>query len=290
VSKRAHYHTAADGTRLFARDEGPLDSALLPLLCLPGLTRNSGDFDPVFKRYAKTRRVIAMDFRGRGHSAHAADPLSYRPDVEMADTIEFLDALDVPRVAVLGTSRGGIVGLLMGTLAATHIEGLMLNDVGCKLEQAGLLRIRALVTAQPVFKTWTEAAKVYAQNARGFSHVTQAQWLKVVKRIYFKTPHGIAPAHDPRLVATLPSDAEIMSGQIAELWGLLPPLNGTPFALLRGEGSDLLSTETVQRMQELSSHLVATAVPKRGHVPFLDEPESISAMDRWLEEVNQTAS
>jgi pimeloyl-ACP methyl ester carboxylesterase len=286
VSKREHIHIAADGTRLYARDEGPLQSTLLPLLCLPGLTRHSGDFDPVFKRYAKSRRVIAMDFRGRGGSAQASDPATYRPDVEMADTIEFLDALNVPRVAVLGTSRGGIVGLLMGTMAATHIEGLMLNDVGCKLEQAGLLRIRNLVAAQPVFRTWDKAATVYARNARGFSRIAKAKWITVVRRIYFETEAGIIPKHDPALASTLPSDAQIKAGQVAELWSLLPPFAGTPLALLRGEGSDLLSQATVEQMRQASPHLVATTIPHRGHVPFLDEPKSKTAIDAWLAEVD----
>jgi pimeloyl-ACP methyl ester carboxylesterase len=286
VTRRDHFHTVEDGTRLYARDEGPLDDARLPLLCLPGLTRHSSDFDPVFARYASTRRVIAMDFRGRGRSSHASDPATYQPLVEMQDTISFLDQLNIARMAVLGTSRGGIVGLLMGSLAATHIEGLMLNDVGCRLEPDGLLRIRNLVSAQPVFKTWTEAAKAYAKNQRGFSRLSQRQWMQVVKRIYFKTDAGVAPVHDPALARTLPSDVEIKAGQVAELWTLLPPFNGTPFALLRGAGSDLLSAETVSRMQQASPQLVATTVPKRGHVPFLDEAESVAAIDAWLDDVD----
>jgi pimeloyl-ACP methyl ester carboxylesterase len=250
------------------------------------LTRHSGDFEPVFQRFAENRRVIAMDFRGRGKSAHAADPASYQPLVEMQDTIEFLDALDVARVAVLGTSRGGIVGLLMGSLASTHIEGLMLNDVGCKLEPAGLLRIRRLVAVQPVFDSWGHAAKTYAEAARGFSGISHSEWVAVVRRIYSEQAAGILPVHDPALIDTLPSEADISAGNVAELWALLPPLNGTPLALLRGEGSDLLSAETVAKMTAASPDLIATTVPDRGHVPFLNEPESVAAIDAWLARVD----
>jgi pimeloyl-ACP methyl ester carboxylesterase len=287
VNKREHFHQAADGTRLYACDAGPLDGALTPLLCLPGLTRHAGDFETVFERFAKTRRVIAIDFRGRGKSAHASDPSTYRPDVELQDTLGILHALEVERVALLGTSRGGIVGLLMASLANHHLAGLLLNDVGCKLEKAGLLRIRKLVTAQPVFKTWDEAAKRFGKNARGFKGISQAQWLQVVRRIFVESAVGIAPVHDPALANTLPSDAVIKAGGVAELWTLLPALGGLPFALLHGAGSDLLSADTVEHMQHAAPELVVTTVAKRGHVPFLDEPESIAAISDWLGMVDQ---
>lgn len=277
---------AADGTQLFARDDGPLNN-LTPLLCLPGLTRNSRDFEPVFDRYAKRRRVIAMDFRGRGLSARAADPQTYRVDVELQDTLAFLQSLNVESVAVLGTSRGGIVGMLMAAYAKSFLAGLMLNDIGCELKTDGLQRIKDYVGTPKFHKTWDDVGRSIAAGARGFSNVTSAQWVEMAKRIYVKTDLGIGPSHDPALAATLPSDDDIRSGKVGELWSILPALADVPFALMRGEGSDLLTVETVERMQRELPSLVVTTIPERGHVPFLDEAESVGALDGWLVAVDQ---
>jgi pimeloyl-ACP methyl ester carboxylesterase len=283
---REHWHMAADGTQLYARDFGALGGDITPLLCLPGLTRNSLDFEPVYERFATSRRVIGMDFRGRGKSAHAADPLTYRPDVELQDTLAFLDALGIPRVAVLGTSRGGIVGMLMGTAAKSRLAGLCLNDVGCKLDAEGLLRIIAYVGEAQSHASWEAAALAFARSSVGFGDVSQDAWASVVRRIYREDHGRIVQSHDLNLSATLPSPADIASGKIQELWGLLPALTDVPFALLRGAGSDLLSAETMGKMADAVPDLVCTTVQRRGHVPFLDEPESVSAITHWLERID----
>jgi pimeloyl-ACP methyl ester carboxylesterase len=281
-----HWHAAPDGTRLFAREVGPHRPDQVPLLCLPGLTRNSSDFEPVFEIFGTTRRVIAMDFRGRGKSDHAADPLTYRPDVELQDTLGFLDALRVERVAILGTSRGGIVGMLMAALAKNRMAGLFLNDIGCKLEAAGLLRIMGYVGTAQTYKSWNDVAKQTAQSAVGFSGVSPKLWMAVVKRIYRESDDGIVQSHDLALSQTLPSVQAVTEGKLPELWSLMSALSDLPFALLRGEGSDLLSVDTVARMAELVPDLVTTTVAGRGHVPFLDEPESVAAIQTWLERVD----
>jgi pimeloyl-ACP methyl ester carboxylesterase len=284
---REHWHISADATRLFARDEGPVESSLAPLLCLPGLTRHSGDFEPVFTVFGPKRRVIAMDFRGRGRSAKAAASETYRPDVELQDSLGFLDQLGISRVAVLGTSRGGIVGMLMAAFAKPRLAGLMLNDVGCALNQDGLLSIKDHVVTMPRFQNWTDAALAFSRGSRGFSNVSAAQWQSVVRNIYFEADDGIGPQHDPRLADTLPSADDIRNGKVAELWSLLPTMQNIPFGLLRGSGSDLLSLTTVQRMQADAPNLVAHRIADRGHVPFLDEIDSVAAIEQWLADVDQ---
>ncbi len=286
MTEREHWHTGADGTWLFARDVGPLDTGVTPLLCLPGLTRNSRDFQPVFEHFGKARRVVAMDFRGRGNSSHATDPLTYRPDVELQDTLGFLDMLKLERVAVLGTSRGGIVGMLMAGLATQRLAGLCLNDVGCKLEATGLLRIMDYVGAPRCFSSWQDAALQFSHASIGFNALSPKQWVEVVKRIFRETDVGIVHNHDLALAQTLPAVQDVTDGKVPELWGVLPALTDVPFALLRGEGSDLLSEETLRRMADAVPDLVTTTVHGRGHVPFLDEPESIAALRHWLERVD----
>ncbi len=278
------YCTAKDGTRLHALHWGPHDASATPLLCLPGLTRNGRDFEPVATEFSSMRSVIAVDLRGRGKSGHA-DPATYRPDVELADTITLLDRLRIERVAVLGTSRGGIVGVLMANLHPNRIAGLFLVDVGAKLEPEGLLRIAGYLGKPTQFVSWSEAAVALKKSSHGFDGVDDATWQAAARRIYVERNGTIQPDYDMGLASNFPSAADINEGKIADLWPLVPALTKIPLGLLRGSGSDLLSQTTVQKMKEALPHLLHAKVPGRGHVPFLDEPESIAAIREWLGQV-----
>jgi pimeloyl-ACP methyl ester carboxylesterase len=282
VTQRDVYVTAADGTRLYVDDRGAIASPLIPVLCLPGLTRNSQDFEPVFDLLEGKRRVIAMDLRGRGRSARANDPATYTPATELQDVLAVLDHLQLERVALIGTSRGGIVGMAMAALAKQRLAGLFLNDIGGQIEAVSLQRI-AETTGRPVrYPNWDKAAEGFARNAVGFAALPHETWLKVVKRIYRESDGQIVENHDLALAKTLSPPEAIAAGKPAELWALVPALEDLPVALLRGEGSDLLSPATVKRMQGMLPKIRVTTVPGRGHVPFLDEAESVAAIEEWL--------
>lgn len=281
---------AADGTRIFVELHGGPSTAL-PLLCLPGLTRNSRDFEPVVAHFAAERPVLTIDFRGRGRSDYAADPLTYRPDVELADTITVLAAFGIARVALLGTSRGGIVGMLMAAQHPEILAGLFLNDIGPRIEPASLLRILGYVGVPVRFTDWESAARAYADTAPGFSNVKPEQWLTAVKRAYTTNAEaGIVPNYDMRLAATLPSADDVRAEKTAELWPLLPALAQIPVTCLRGTGSDLLSEETLHKLKSALPNAETVVVPDRGHAPFLDEPESLAALQRWLARVEVRAN
>lgn len=285
---RHHHLPAPDGTSLHVAEAGPVDGAALPLLCLPGLTRKWLDFEPVFARWATHRRVVAMDFRGRGLSAQA-DPATYRPDVEAQDTLHLLRTLNIPRVALLGTSRGGIVGMVMANMAPEVLAGLCLNDIGARLEPEGLLRIMGYVGKPVSHPTWQAAADAVKQASSGFTGMENHQWLAMAQRMYREVDGRIVHTHDLALAQSLPSKDDVQQGKLPELWHLLPALANMPVSLLRGSGSDLLSAETVSRMEGALPQLDATSVPGRGHVPLLDEPESTAAITRWLSRVDAAA-
>ncbi|MFO1034847.1 MAG: alpha/beta hydrolase, partial [Hyphomicrobiales bacterium] len=189
-------------------------------------------------------------------------------------------------VTLLGTSRGGIIGMVIALVQPQFLAGLMLNDVGPRLEPAGLLRIGKYVGASPCYRDWATAARSFAATQDGFSGVSAATWDAVVRRIYVETPEGIRPQHDPALKTTFPDAETIEAGKLPELWDVIPALQQLPVSVLRGANSDLLSPETVERMAGLLPQLDATSVAGRGHVPFLDEPESIAAIARWLSRVD----
>ncbi len=275
-----------DGLTLFARDYAAPRSALTPLLCLPGLTRNSKDFETVAPWLAQTRRVIAADFRGRGLSHYASDPASYRPDAELSDMIGLLNYLKIDRVAVIGTSRGGIVGMLMAAFFRDRMAGLLLNDVGPELDRGGLLRIRSYLGVQSEFTSWESAVASLKANNSGFESLTAEEWRAFAQRV-FRPVDGLPRIdYDPALLHTFPSIEDITAGRVANLWEFFGKIADLPVSVLRGENSDLLSAATVAAMKQVNSGLVATTIAARGHAPFLDEAGAKDALAHWLERVD----
>jgi pimeloyl-ACP methyl ester carboxylesterase len=275
-----HIVTAADGVKLYARRYGA-NGGLTPAVCLPGLTRNARDFETIAPRLSASRPVLALDFRGRGQSGRA-DPASYRPDQEAADTLGVLDHLGIGRFAIIGTSRGGIVAMVMAALALPRMAGVLFNDIGPRIEKAGLLRIRSYLGSDPRCETWAEAVAALKVSNPGFPDLSEDDWLSFARRVYREVDGRPRADYDPALSVNFPSVEEIEAGTLAELWPLFAMLQSLPCLVLRGENSDLLSAATVTQMQQNHPLLAAATIPRRGHVPFLDEPDSIAAMEAWL--------
>ena len=272
--------------RLFARDYSSTALKSNPLLCLPGLTRNSKDFETIAPWLAQGRRVVALDFRGRGLSQYAKDSASYRPDIELADMIGLLNFLKIDRVAVIGTSRGGIVGMLMAALHRKRLAGLCLNDIGPEIEPAGLLRIRRYLGVQTEFESWDAAIAGLKSNNPGFQSLTADEWKAFAHRV-FKSVDGLPRFdYDAALAQTFPTVEDIEAGRVASLWEIFALTAGLPISVLRGEHSDLLSLATVETMRRQNAELDATTISNRGHAPFLDEREAKEAILRWLARVD----
>ncbi|MEM9175773.1 MAG: alpha/beta hydrolase [Myxococcota bacterium] len=272
----------ADGLRLFYRDFGA-DRSGTPVVCLPGLTRNSRDFDDVAARMASRRRVVTMDFRGRGHSDPDPDWRNYHPGTYVADVGALLDALEIPRVIVLGTSLGGICGMVMSALPGERVAGVILNDVGPEIHPAGLARVQAYTgRAEPV-GSWAEAlAQAKQTYGDALPGLDEAGFAKVARNTYREDAQGV-----PRL------DLDLAIGRaVRELpppggdpWQLFAALRDLPVTLLWGVLSDILTADIVERMQAEKPDLEVVRVPNRGHVPLLDEPECLAAIDGFLDRV-----
>jgi pimeloyl-ACP methyl ester carboxylesterase len=285
VDYAEHLVSAADGTELYARDYAANRSGLVPIVCLPGLTRNSKDFETIAPRLAETRRVLAFDFRGRGRSGRA-DPATYRPDQEVADTLHVLDTLGIARFAIIGTSRGGIAAMVMAARALPRMAGVLFNDIGPKIDKAGLLRIRSYLGTDPQFADWAAAVAALKSSNPGFDTLSEDEWLAFARRVY-RAVNGVPRAdYDPALAQNFPSVADIEAGKVPELWPLLDMMADVPSLVLRGVHSDLLSAEIVDTMHQHHRRLASVTVQDRGHVPFLDEPESLAAIADWLSAVD----
>lgn len=282
---RAVRFRTADGLELFARDYGPSEASVTPVLCLAGLTRNAKDAHRLAVRLAEGRRVVAPDYRGRGLSDYAPDWSTYRVEVEMADAIALMDWLGIDQAVVIGTSRGGLIAMLMAARHRHRLAGVLLNDIGPVLEPAGLMRIASYLGRKPRFATWRGAVAAVKRTNPGFASLDEAEWLAFARRLFRDENGRPALDYDPNLARAFPRRGAIAAGAVAPLWELFKALDGLPATALRAEHSDLLSPATFARMAEEIAGLDAVTVKDRGHAPFLDEPESLAAVDRLLARV-----
>jgi pimeloyl-ACP methyl ester carboxylesterase len=268
--------TAPDGTGLHVTDEGPRDA--LPVLCLAGLTRNGTDFDYVAPHLSDVR-LIRMDYRGRGRSDRA-DPTTYQVAVEAADALALLDHLGIARAAILGTSRGGLIAMVLAATAKNRLAGVCLNDIGPEIAPEGLDAIAAFVGRPPGYRSFEDAALARARFMAGFEDVPMARWRAEAKKHYIEGPEGLGINYDPRL-----RDAFLAAfdAPAPDLWPLFDALADLPVALIRGANSDLLTPETAAEMRRRRPDMLFADVPGRGHVPFLDEPEAVAVIRAWLE-------
>lgn len=279
------YWWSPDGLRLHYRDYAGGGDGRPPLLCLPGLTRNARDFEPLAARLAGEWRLICPDMRGRAESAYAKDAMTYVPLTYMQDISRLLADLAITRFVAVGTSLGGIITMLM---AATHREwlaGALLNDVGPALEEEGLARIRTYVGVNQSHPTWVHAARALADaNGDVYPGYDLQAWLAMAKRLYRLNSGGrIVLDYDMKVaepIRAMGTEAGV------DMWPVMKAFSGMPTLLLRGERSDLLGTATAQRMAaEIGPGAELVTVPGVGHAPVLDEPESVAAIDRLLARV-----
>lgn len=264
--------TAEDGASLAYRDEG----AGLPLLCLPGLTRSMADFDYLI-RHLPPVRLIRMDYRGRGTSDWTG-AATYTVDQEGRDALALLNHLGVPKAAILGTSRGGLIGMVLGAVARDRVLGLCMNDVGPEIARDGLTRIFDYVGRTPAGRTVEDYADRLSRSP-GFDGVPMTRWLEEARKLVIETPDGLRLPYDPALRESF---LKAFEGPPVDLWPLFDALAGLPLALIRGANSDLLTADTAAKMRSLRPDMGFAEVPGRSHIPFLDEPEAVALIRAFL--------
>jgi len=277
---RDGWYRVPDGLRLHYRDyAGSADHP--PLLCLPGLTRNARDFEAFAERYSPRFRVLAPDFRGRSLSDRDPQPLRYNPLTYVGDVLQLLDQLGIPRAIFVGTSLGGIVTMLIAAGAPQRIAGAILNDVGPELSEAGLDRIRGYVGKGGRFPDWDEAARALAAINRGIPEgFTHADWIKAAERACREADGGVVFDYDPAIAVPF---AAVAAAPTVDMWPLFRALAQHPLLALRGEVSDLVSSEAFERMRVAAAQACFAVVPGVGHAPMLDEPVAVAAIDPFLD-------
>ncbi|WP_031239247.1 alpha/beta fold hydrolase [Asticcacaulis sp. AC466] len=293
------YYASSDGRLpLYARDYGlPQQGSLqgIPqngpaILCLHGLTRNSADFHDLAMHLKGRYRVICADQRGRGRSQWDPDAINYQPLIYAADMVRLLDYLSLDRVIVIGTSMGGLMAMILGTMARTRLVAVVMNDVGPELDPAGLARIASYTGKTPPAANWAQAAELAKlTNGVAFPDYGPDDWVAFARRLYTENAEGVPVlAYDPAISGGLKADTQTPVVP-PDLWAMWDALAGLPILAIRGALSDLLSARTLEKMAQRHDGLKTVTVPNRGHAPMLDEPEAIAAIDAFLAEPRVSA-
>lgn len=281
---REYRFRAQDGLSLYYRDYGDPCGAALPVLCLPGLTRNSNDFQKVALRLSKMRRVICPDYRGRGQSDFDPRAKSYQPATYLNDIKHLLAITGIGRTIVIGTSLGGLLAMGMGAAMPMSLAGVVLNDIGPEVATSGLNKIMGKISTDRPHTSWDSAVKDLKCIFPNLILKTEADWLDAARATWRKGDDGILHFDwDIRLADTLR-----ICPPIPDLWPIYHTLDKLPTLVIRGAVSDVLCTETFTKMAMNRSNLQQITVPDVGHAPTLSEPIVQDKIDAFLETLSET--
>jgi pimeloyl-ACP methyl ester carboxylesterase len=283
--RTSQFITSHDGLRLYVSAYGARPTAAVPVVCLPGLARTGDDFDTLATALAGDRKrpryVVAMDYRGRGRSDYDRNPFNYNFANELADVLAVLTALDIGPAVIVGTSRGGILAMLLASARPTAIAGVVLNDIGPVIEVQGLARIKSYVGNLPEPKSFADGAEILRRLfAAQFPKLTDEDWTAFSKRAFKEQRGRLLPTYDVRIAKTL--DGIDLERPLQSLWVEFDALAHIPVMVIRGANSDVLAPTTVAAMRARRHDLDAIEVADQGHAPLLAEPETIDQIGSFI--------
>jgi pimeloyl-ACP methyl ester carboxylesterase len=283
--------SAPDGLRLHVQEYGRAVASTLSVVCLPGLARTTADFSalaPALAHGEPQRRVIAIDSRGRGQSEYDANPKNYNLTIELGDLVAVLIALEIKRAVFIGSSRGGILIMLLAAAHPEMIAGAVLHDIGPVIESEGVARIKSYVGKLRQPQNFEEGAEILrGLFAAQFPKLTAEQWLSAAQRTWKLQARKLVLTYDPALSETL-ADFDI-EHPLPSLWNEFEALARVPVLVVRGGRSDILSAATLTAMRARQPDLESIEVPDQGHVPLLEGDDLIRRITAFVEKCERTA-
>lgn len=281
------WFSSSDNLQLYARDYGHANPKHT-LLCLHGLTRNSKDFSQLCEQLNSEYRVIAVDFRGRGHSEYDPNPENYQPLTYANDMQGLFKAMHLDKVVIIGTSLGGLVAMLLAAQCPETVSAIVINDIGPEINLEGLQRIKAYVSEDRSVSSWEEAVAVTRQSqAAEYPDFSAEDWGNFTRNLYRENEDGLPVLDYDNAIATTMAAAD-ESPQANDLWPVFELIKHIPILVIRGKLSDILTRDCVDRMQQTSATLQYCEVDNRGHAPLLTEPVSLEAIQQFLKALPAT--
>jgi pimeloyl-ACP methyl ester carboxylesterase len=286
-----HFVTAQDGLRLHLVEYGERTAPGLPVVCLPGLARTAADFAELAPALADDpgRRVLALDYRGRGLSEYDRNPDNYAIPVELGDVLAVLTARAVGRAVFVGTSRGGLLTMALAAVRPTVIAGAVLNDIGPVIEPQGLMRIKSYVGKLPPPRDVADGADILRRLfGSQFPRLGEADWLAWARKTWREDGGRLLPTYDPQLARALAAiDPE---NPLPPMWEQFDALANIPLMVIRGANSDLLSPATVAAMQARRSDTTLIEIADQGHAPLLAEADTIARIAAFVRQCEDRAA
>lgn len=229
------------------------------------------------------RRVVALDYRGRGRSAYDPHKNNYRPEIYLDDALQVITALGLHPVVLCGTSFGGILSMALTVARPGTVAGVILNDIGPDFDTKATGDVVALIRNARPLADWHTAVVQLKQALPDLNLENDEAWLRFAKGTYRQGEDGrLHPDWDAKAMEAIPTDPKA----VPDLWPYFHALRRYPVLAIRGALSEFLSQKTMERMKEAKPDLRMATVPGRGHAPILNEPEATKAIDEFLHEID----
>jgi len=249
------------------------------LVCVHGLTRCARDFDFLARALASQYRVVCPDLPGRGSSAWLANPLEYQLPVYVSDMVTLIARLNVETVHWVGTSLGGLIGMVLAALPDSPVRALVLNDVGPVLTVSSLARIGAYLRQNPALPTLAAAEAHVRAVYAPFGPHSDAEWKFLTENVVRRNPNGSWRLHyDPALAVAFSTS---FPEKDTELWSVYDKIR-CPTLVLRGEHSDLLTRQTAEEMATRGPRAKVVELADVGHAPTLIHQDQIRTVQEFL--------
>ncbi len=278
IMYKEHYYQTDDGLTLYLRDYQAKNWSheTLPVICLPGLSRNSRDFDKIASalshQFDQNFRVITLDYRGRGNSEWDENKKNYNIIREAQDVLIAMDFLGLPKAHFIGTSRGGLILHILATMKIDALASIVFNDIGPKIELKGLLEIQDYLSKARLPRDWEDAAHLQEKtHGKEFTELTKDDWHDMAREIYIEKDGVIKPDFDTAVVDSIKTLDE--TTELPTMWDQFALLNDIPIMTIRGENSTLFSDETLQEMDKRHPRHTVITVINQGHPPLLQSGE-----------------
>lgn len=287
----SRFFGAPDGLKLHMRDYGAGPG--LPVVCLPGLSRNAADFDPLAEALAsgaagQRRRVVAIDYRGRGRSDFDPDWRNYEIPVENADIDAVLTAAEVHAAVFVGTSRGGFHVMALAVRRPALVRGAVLNDIGPVIEPQGFTRIRHYLRHMATPGSLPDAIDCLKKiMSAQFPALSEADFERHARATFQKADGSFGLTFDPKLVKTL--DKLNLEEPLPPAWPLFDALAEIPLLAIRAANSDIFASATLVEMARRHKRCATYVVEGQGHAPLLYDKASISRIAEFVTEVEAAA-
>lgn len=281
---QTYYFSASDGLKLACRRYGWSRIEAPVVVCLPGLSRNAADFHDLAMHLSQTEkrnyRVLVFEYRGRGSSAYDRNWENYNILTEADDVVQGMIASGVTHADIVGTSRGGLITMVLAAMKPGMLGKIVMNDIGPEIEGPGLVRIKNMIEgAKPEVSGWDEAvSSLKLAGKHDFPKRTDKDWEEQARLIYVEADGRIRRNYDPKLANTM--KAMDLDQPVPSMWPQFRGLSRHKLLLIRGANSDLIAATTVEKMKSINPRMQEFVVPDQGHAPDLGTPgipERISA-------------